>query len=196
MTTAARSLLGFPLPLVVALVATSCGATSCGGGSTVPPPTPVPGIALSSLTVTSKSFANRSTIPVEYTCDGADKSPQLTWSAPPEGTKSLAIVVEDPDMPSGAFVHWLAFNLAPETTSIAEGVDPATLGARVGINDLKNVRYAGPCPPHHELHRYVFRVFAVDTVLDLNDGADRAALYAAMMRHVLAEGFFVASFSR
>jgi Raf kinase inhibitor-like YbhB/YbcL family protein len=188
--TTVRMFLGL-LTTSLALVLTGCGA-----GSTVPPPLPVPGIATSSLTVTSKSFASRATIPVENTCDGADKSPQLTWSAPPEGTKSLAVVVEDPDMPSGAFVHWVVFNLAPETTSIAEGVDPSSLGARVGINDFKNVRYAGPCPPHHELHRYVFRVFALDIVLGLNDGADRAALYATITRHVLAEGFSVATFSR
>ena len=169
---------------------------ACGGGASVAPPAPVPGTTAASLTVTSRSFANRSTIPVDYSCDGADKSPQLTWSAPPEGTKSFAIVVEDPDMSSGAFVHWVVFNLPLETTSIAEGIDPASLGARVGINDFKNVRYAGPCPPPHELHRYVFHVFAVDGMLGLNEGADRAAVYAALNRHVLAEGFAVASFSR
>lgn len=178
------------------LVASALALAACGGGASVVPPAPVPGTTVASLTVTSKSFANRSTIPVEYSCDGADKSPQLTWSAPPEGTKSFTIVVEDPDMPSGAFVHWVVFDLPPETTSIAEGIDPASLGARVGINDFKNVRYAGPCPPHRELHRYVFRVFAVDGVVGANEGTDRATIYAAINRHVLAEGFFVASFSR
>lgn len=159
-------------------------------------PQPPPGVTSASLTVTSKTFASKGPIPVDSSCDGADRSPQLTWSSPPEGTKSFAIVVEDPDAPAGIYTHWLVYNLPPETTSLAEGIDPSTLGAKVGLNDAKNVRYGGPCPPRRELHRYAFRVFALDAMLATPDGATKDALYAAMNGHVIGEGYVVGTFSR
>jgi len=159
-------------------------------------PMPPPGVSVGSLTVTSKSFATKGPIPVDSSCDGSDRSPQVTWSAPPEGTKSFVLVVEDPDAPNGTFTHWLVFDLPAETLALGEGVDPSTLGAKVGINDFKNVRYNGPCPPRRELHRYVFRVFALDATLATPDGATKEALYGAMNGHVLAEGYVVGTFSR
>ena len=180
-----------PLRIALALLAIA-GCQS----STAITPLPPAGVTSASLTVTSKSFAAKGPIPIDSSCDGSDRSPQLTWSAPPEGTKSFAIVVEDPDAPSGAFTHWLVFNLPAETSALAEGIDPTTLGARIGVNDFKNIRYGGPCPPRRELHRYVFRVFALDTVVATPDGASKDALYAAMNGHVLGEGYAVGTFSR
>lgn len=160
-------------------------------------PTPPPGVSLASLTVTSKSFAaTHNLVPVEFSCDGAGRSPALTWSAPPEGTKSMAVVVEDPDASGGSFVHWVVYDIKGDERGLAEGADPATVGARVGVNDNQNDTYYGPCPPPQEMHRYVFRVFALDAPLDLHAGADRAALYAAMRGHVLADGSLVTTFSR
>jgi Raf kinase inhibitor-like YbhB/YbcL family protein len=164
--------------------------------STAITPLPPAGVTAASLTVTSKSFAAKGPIPVDSSCDGSDRSPQLTWSSPPEGTKSFVVVVDDPDAPSGAFTHWIVFNLPPETMSLAEGIDPTTLGARIGLNDFKNIRYNGPCPPRRELHRYVFRVFALDAPVNTPDGATKESLYVAMNGHVLGEGYAVGTFSR
>jgi Raf kinase inhibitor-like YbhB/YbcL family protein len=169
-------------------------------GACTPPqplaPMPPPGVTLASLTVTSKSFATKGPIPVDSSCDGSDRSPQVTWSAPPEGTKSFVLVVEDPDAVNGTFTHWMVYDIAADASALAEGVDPSTLNAKVGLNDFKNVRYNGPCPPRRELHRYVFRVFALDATLPTPDGATKEALYGAMNGHVLAEGYVLGTFSR
>ena len=169
---------------------------SACGSSGLAPPAAAPGVAIETFTVTSHAFAMKGAIPVENSCDGADQSPQLSWSAPPAGTKSLAIVVEDPDAPSGEFTHWIVFDLPPTTTSVAEGFDAAEMGARVGMNDAMSVRYGGPCPPRRELHRYVFRVFALNGAIDAPEGATKSAVYAAMSGHVLGEGVIVGLFSR
>jgi Raf kinase inhibitor-like YbhB/YbcL family protein len=162
---------------------------------TVPPPGAPPGVEVASITVTSKSFPSNGPIPIDYTCDGKDVSPQITWSAPPEGTKSLALLVDDPDAPSGTFTHWLVYNLPAETTSLAEGVDPATLGAKVGMNDFEQVRYGGPCPPKMQIHRYRFHLYALNADLDLPDGANRTKVDMTMNGHVLGEGTLYGQFS-
>jgi Raf kinase inhibitor-like YbhB/YbcL family protein len=178
------------LPLAVLLPCAACGATQSGPG-----PSAVPGKSLASITVTSKSFPSDLQIPVDLSCDGKDTSPQLTWSSPPEGTKSLALIIDDPDAPGSTFTHWVVFDLPPETLMLEPGVDPATLGAKVGLNDFHNVRYNGPCPPRGEMHRYQFRVFAADYVIPLKDGATRAAVDAALSEHVLGFGTLLATFS-
>jgi Raf kinase inhibitor-like YbhB/YbcL family protein len=177
--------------LAIAFVV-SCKATS-GGLS----PSAAPGIdRIESITVTSKAFGAKGPIPIEYSCDASNKSPPLTWSAPPEKTQSLAIVIEDPDAPGGMYTHWIVYDLPPTNLSIAEGVDPTTLGARLGTNDAKNMGYDGPCPPHREIHQYVFRVFAVDRMLNLREGIDHDQLYNALHDHLLGEGFLVGTFAR
>jgi Raf kinase inhibitor-like YbhB/YbcL family protein len=103
--------------------------------------------------------------------------------------------MEDPDASSGTFTHWILFNVPNEQLVLAEAVDPASIGARVGMNDFHNLRYNGPCPPPHEQHRYVFRVFALDAPLNAPDGADRDTVFAAMANHVTAEGYLVGTFS-
>jgi Raf kinase inhibitor-like YbhB/YbcL family protein len=189
MTTRARfARLG--APLVIASLAAAC-APERG-----PAPSSPSGVTPSSITVTSRSFASGGTIPVDYSCDGKDVSPQLTWSAPPQGTKALVIVVDDPDAPSGTFTHWLVIDLGADALTLAEGVDPSTLGAKVGANDFHNVRYNGPCPPKGEQHRYQFTVFASDAPLPLNEGATRADVDAALSGHVLGSGTLTALFAR
>jgi Raf kinase inhibitor-like YbhB/YbcL family protein len=178
---------------VLAALATCAALGACKSGGAQP--SPPPGVTLASLAVTSRSFASGGQIPVDFSCDGADRSPQLTWSAPPAGTKSLAVVVDDPDAPGGDFTHWLVYNIRPETLALAEAVDPAELGASVGINGFNRQAYSGPCPPRMELHHYFFRVFALDAPLDAKPGANREAVDAAMSGHVLAEGALVGVFS-
>ena len=154
-----------------------------------------PGVTLSSLAVTSRSLPSSHAIPVDYTCDGADKSPQLTWSAPPPGTKTFAIFAEDPDAPGGTFTHWIAYNVPGDARELPEAADPATLGGAVGNNDFNRPGYSGPCPPKGELHRYYFRVFALNAAVDLTPGSTRAAVDEALTGHVLARGALVGTFS-
>jgi Raf kinase inhibitor-like YbhB/YbcL family protein len=146
------------------------------------------------LTVTSRSIPSDGAIPVDSTCDGKDRSPELSWSAPPAGTKSLAIIVEDPDSASGDFTHWLAFNLRPDVLSIPEGGDPAELGGTSGLNSFHRPGYSGPCPPQGEFHRYVFHVLALDAMVDPALGSDRSAVAQAMSGHLLAEGALAGTF--
>jgi Raf kinase inhibitor-like YbhB/YbcL family protein len=170
---------------------TSCSGCRSGGAQLAP----APGVTLGSLTVTSTSFPSNGGIPVDYTCDGADKSPQLTLSAPPAGTQSLAIVADDPDAPGGTFTHWIAYNLQADLRTFPEGADPLSAGAAVGTNDFNRVGYAGPCPPKRELHHYYFRVFALNALLDLKPNVMRDGFDAAMSGHVLAEGALIGVFS-
>jgi Raf kinase inhibitor-like YbhB/YbcL family protein len=160
-----------------------------------PGPSAPEGQAMASITVTSKSFASGAEIPVDYTCDGKEVSPQVTWSAPPAGTKALAVVLDDPDAPGGTFTHWIVLNLPAETVSLAEAVDPTTLGAKIGQNDFHSVMYRGPCPPRGDgMHRYQFRVFALDAPLKLEEGATRAQTDEAMSAHVLGYGVLSCGF--
>jgi Raf kinase inhibitor-like YbhB/YbcL family protein len=158
---------------------------SCGGAvlEVLPPA----GVTVASITVTSKSFPAGGTIPIDYTCDGKETSPQITWSAPPEGTKSLALLLDDPDV-TGKYTHWLVFDIPPDATGVPEGGDVAKIGGRLGSNDIPDVRYGGPCPPRREMHRYVFHVYALDKTLNLPEGSRRTAVDAAMNGHLIGEG--------
>jgi Raf kinase inhibitor-like YbhB/YbcL family protein len=158
-------------------------------------PSAPPGRSMEKLAVTSKSFPSDGQIPVDYTCDGANRSPQLTWSAPPEGTKTFAVLLEDPDAPSGTFTHWMLYDINGDVRSLPEAVDPSTVGASEGLNDNKRASYGGPCPPSLEIHHYLFRVFALDAPLSVGREPDRDAFDAAMVGHVLAVGTLVGSFS-
>jgi Raf kinase inhibitor-like YbhB/YbcL family protein len=165
---------------------------ACATGSSSVPAA-APGVTVARLAVTSSSIAAGGPVPVDFTCDGANHSPPLTFSAPPHGTASLAVVFDDPD--SGGFTHWTAYDLAPDTLTLPEGVDLASIGARTGENGFHRAGYSGPCPPRFELHHYVVRVYALDARLTLADEASRAAVDAAMNGHVLAQGSLNAEFS-
>jgi Raf kinase inhibitor-like YbhB/YbcL family protein len=171
------------------------GCTACHGcKSGVGHPSPPPGAVLGAITVTSKAFSTSGSIPVDHTCDGADRSPPLTWSAPPEGTRAIAVVMDDPDAPGGNFTHWVAFDIAATTVSLSEGADVASFGGTEGINGFGRVGYAGPCPPRGEVHRYYFRVFALNAPVGARPGAARDAVDGAMNGHVLAEGSLMGTF--
>jgi Raf kinase inhibitor-like YbhB/YbcL family protein len=159
-------------------------------------PSAPPGVSVESLSVTSRSFPSGGQIPVDFTCDGANKSPQLTWSAPPRDTQSFAVVAEDPDAPGGTFTHWMAYDIAADTRELPEGVDLATVGGASGLNDNKRPGYSGPCPPQLEVHHYLFRVYALNTAhLTVGPEPDRDAFDAALNGHVLGTGALVGTFS-
>jgi Raf kinase inhibitor-like YbhB/YbcL family protein len=177
-------------------IAISIGAGSgCDPSASGPPPSAPAGTSLASITVTSKSVPSDKQIPVDYTCDGKDVPPQLTWSAPPQATKAIVVLLDDPDAPSRNFTHWIVIDLPPDTLSLAEGADPVSLGAKIGQNDFHNVRYNGPCPPRGDQHRYRFKVLAADYALPLNEGATRSELDAALSGHLLGIGTLTATFA-
>jgi Raf kinase inhibitor-like YbhB/YbcL family protein len=158
-------------------------------------PASPPGTEIGSMTLTSTSFPNNGAIPVDCTCDGAGKSPGLTWSAPPERTRSLALILDDQDAPSGGFTHWIEYNIGPDALALPEGADPSALGATSATNDFQRVGYGAPCPPRMEIHHYAFHLLALDTVLALGPGATRDTIDRAMNGHLLAEGILVGVFS-
>ncbi|MBI1914469.1 MAG: YbhB/YbcL family Raf kinase inhibitor-like protein [Planctomycetes bacterium] len=151
------------------------------------------------LELTSSAFQEGQPIPRQYTGDGKDASPALKWTDPPAGTKSLALICDDPDAPRKTWVHWVLFNVPAESRELNEGV-PAqeTLpgGARQGKNDFGKIGYGGPAPPRGKPHRYFFRLYALDTMLDLSAGASKADLVKAIEGHVLAEAPLMGTYAR
>jgi Raf kinase inhibitor-like YbhB/YbcL family protein len=152
------------------------------------------------LELTSTAFTEGGTIPTQYTGDGKDVSPPLRWSGAPAGTRSFALICDDPDAPRKTWVHWVLFNLPADMNELPEAV-PAerTLarGARQGTNDFGKIGYGGPAPPRgHGAHRYFFKLYALDTTLDLQPGATKADVEAAMKGHVLAEGQLMGKYER
>ena len=152
-----------------------------------------------SFRLTSSAFAEGETIPKRYTCDGADQSPPLTWSDPPAGTQSLALIVEDPDAPSGTFVHWVIYRLSPSPAELTAGVPrQAELpnGARQGRNSFRRVGYGGPCPPAGAPHHYHFQLFALDLSPDVTSGASASELRSAMNGHIVGQTELVGLYGR
>jgi Raf kinase inhibitor-like YbhB/YbcL family protein len=151
------------------------------------------------LEVSSTAFQEGDTIPRQHTADGKDTSPPLRWSDPPEGTQGFALVCDDPDAPRGTWVHWVLFNLPAEARSLDEGVparDALDGGARHGKNDFGKLGYGGPSPPKGKPHRYYFKLYALDTRLDLAAGTTKAQLLDAMKGHVLTEGQLMGHYGR
>jgi hypothetical protein len=150
------------------------------------------------LQLTSTSFQDGK-IPQAYTCDGADTSPQLAWTAPPPATQSLALIVVDPDAPMGAFAHWVLYNLPATTRGLPAGVpkrEQLADGTQQGRNDFPRTGYDGPCPPRSSTHRYFFVLYALDAKLDLPPGSTRAQVEEAMRGHILAHGELMARYGR
>jgi Raf kinase inhibitor-like YbhB/YbcL family protein len=149
--------------------------------------------------VSSPAFDAGASIPSRHTCDADDRSPGLRWGEPPEGTRSLALICDDPDAPVGTWVHWVLWNLPADARVLAEGIPPdKTLGdgARQGLNDFRRIGYGGPCPPPGKPHRYFFRLYALDAWLDLEPGADRQQLEAAMKGHIVEQAELVGTYAR
>lgn len=150
------------------------------------------------ISVRSSVFQEGGVIPAKYTCDGDDISPSLEWTGIPQGTKSLALISDDPDAPVGTWVHWVMWNIPPDVKGLAEDVprDPQLPdGSRQGISDFRRPGYGGPCPPSG-VHRYYFKVYALDTILDLPSSTRKADLLRAMKGHILAEGQLMGKYSR
>jgi Raf kinase inhibitor-like YbhB/YbcL family protein len=150
------------------------------------------------IELTSTAFAEGGTFPKKYTADGENVSPPLKWSDPPQGTRSFALVCEDPDAPGGTWVHWVVFNLPTESRSLEVAVSTEeTLqdGAKQGKNDFKKIGYGGPAPPSGT-HRYYFKLYALDRPLDLAAGANREELQRAMKDHVLGGGQLMGRYGR
>jgi len=148
--------------------------------------------AASSISITSSSFQAGGDIPAKFACDGTNVSPALQIGGVPNEAKSLVLIVDDPDAPRGLFTHWIIWNIDPKTTRIAENSAPAA-GVQ-GTNDFGKRNYGGPCPPSGT-HRYFFKIFALDTKLELKPNARRAELDAAMRGHVLAQGELMGRYS-
>ena len=154
------------------------------------------------LALHSAAFDNNSTIPARHTCEGEDTSPPLSWSGVPEGTKSLALIVEDPDAPDPAapqriFTHWVLYNLPPDSTGLAPGVESKLLppGTAEGYNDWKRAGWGGPCPPIGR-HRYFFRLYALDIKFPDLGAAGRVELLQAMHGHVLEQAELVGLYEK
>ncbi len=150
------------------------------------------------MNLTSPAFTQGQPIPVKFSCKGADVSPTLAWDEPPAGTKSLALVMDDPDAPMGTWVHWVLFNIPttahewPENTPTDANLPN---GAVQGLTSARSVGYHGPCPPSGT-HRYFFKLYALDIKLDLTSKADKQALLNAMQGHILAQGELMGTFSK
>jgi Raf kinase inhibitor-like YbhB/YbcL family protein len=143
-----------------------------------------------SFTVRTDAFRNGGEIPAKYTCSGVNLSPALQWSDAPQGTKSLALIVDDPDAPGGTWTHWVIWDIPPQAAGLPEGVphdESLNNGARQGKNDFGRAGYGGPCPPPGKPHRYFFRMYALDKVLELMTGSERPDLEDAMKRHILTQ---------
>lgn len=146
----------------------------------------------------SPAFSNNEVLPRKYSCDGSNISPPLEWEDAPEGTRSFALIMDDPDAPSGTFTHWVAYNIPAEKKSLAE--DIATfekIGFMQGLNDFGKTTYGGACPPKgHGAHHYHFKLYALDTVLHLSAGENIEMVKRAMEGHKLAKAELTARYAR
>ena len=154
------------------------------------------------LSIASPAFQHEGTIPMKYSCEGANVSPPLAFSGAPSNAKSLALIVDDPDAPDPAapkrvWVHWLVYDLPPTTQVLPEAVraDALPAGARIGANDWDKPAYGGPCPPIGR-HRYFFKLYALDTMLPDLGRPNKAALEKAMQGHVVAEATLLGTYQK
>ena len=152
------------------------------------------------LTLSSPSFTHEGEIPSRFTCEGDDVSPALAWSGAPPGTKSLALIVDDPDAPDPkapkmTWVHWVVYDLPPSSSGLAEAAKALPDGARDGLNDWKRTGYGGPCPPIGR-HRYFHKLYALDALLGDLKTPTKAALEQAMKGHVLVQAVIMGTYQK
>ena len=151
------------------------------------------------FSISSPSFSQGSEIPRKFTCDGADVSPELTWTGPPAGTQSFALIADDPDAPVGTWTHWVLYDLPAPTATLAEGVskvDEVPTGGRQGRNDFRKIGYGGPCPPPGKPHRYFFKLYALDRMLNLKPGSSKQDVEQAMQNHILGKAEVMGTYRR
>lgn len=152
-----------------------------------------------SLKLSSTAFQPEDDIPSKYTCSGADVSPALSWTDPPAGTQSFALIADDPDAPVGTWVHWVAYDIPASTRQLPEGVpktDAIPGGGVQGQNDFRKTGYGGPCPPPGKPHRYYFKLYALDAKLNLKPGATKKDVEQAIKGHILAQAELMGRFKR
>jgi Raf kinase inhibitor-like YbhB/YbcL family protein len=151
------------------------------------------------FSISSSDFQNGGEIPKRFTCDGADNSPELSWNEPPQNTRSLALIADDPDAPGGTFTHWVLFNLTAETRNLPANmskVDKLPDGSAQGRNGFRKIGYGGPCPPPGKPHRYFFKLYALDSTLPLQPGASVEDVKKGMQGHVLATAELMGRYGR
>jgi Raf kinase inhibitor-like YbhB/YbcL family protein len=140
--------------------------------------------AAMAFTLKSSAFHDGASIPLSYTCEAKDQSPPLVWESVPQNTRSFVLIVDDPDAPAGTWVHWVLFNIPKETQTLAENIQTLPAGTQKGSNSWNKQKYQGPCPPSGE-HRYFFKLYALDNLLGLKEGATKSEIETAMKGHVL-----------
>jgi hypothetical protein len=173
--------------------------TACIAQEKAPQPTLKEAEKVPEIQITSTEFNEGGIIPKEYTCDGKDISPPLSWGPLPENTKSIVLIVDDPDAPSGTFTHWIIFNIPPDVREMPAGVPQKERledGSVQGKNDFKRIGYNGPCPPRGPPHNYRFKVYALDTLLPLEPGATKKDVIEAMAGHILGRGELTGKYGR
>ncbi len=151
------------------------------------------------IQITSAAFTEGGAIPKKHTCDGEDISPALAWSGIPSGTQSLALIADDPDAPVGTWVHWVLYNIPSTLNGLPEGVAKSPNVEGIGLqgnNGFRRSGYGGPCPPKGKPHRYFFKLYALDTSLNLKAGATKADIEKAMGGHILAQGQLMGTYGR
>ncbi len=185
-------------PWLLTVMILSAFLVACNRAET-PKPKQEKGATAMAFTIKSSAFEEGATIPKKFACDGADVSPPLSWSGAPVGTKSYALICDDPDAPMGTWVHWVLWGLPPDTMALLEGVPAETTlasGARQGLNSWPRVGYGGPCPPPGKPHRYFFKLYALDATLTVPANANKAALEKAVKGHTLAEAQVMGKYGR
>lgn len=152
-------------------------------------------MSMSTLALTSPSFTHKTRLPVDFTCDGTDISPELNWSGIPANTESFALIVSDPDAPSGTFYHWIVYDIPKTTTGLPEGVKTLPAQTKQGKNSAGNNEYMGACPPKGKDHHYIFTLYALNKKLDLPPGIDAKTLLQAMQNHITGKTELIAIYS-
>jgi hypothetical protein len=150
------------------------------------------------MELTSSAFSEGAMIPDKYTCDGSDVSPPLNWKAAPAGTKSFVLICDDPDAPVGTWVHWVYYDIPAGTEGLPENVVPderPAQGGTQGVNDFRKIGYGGPCPPGGT-HRYYFKLYALDTPLNLSSGATKKQVLKAMENHIIGQTQLMGKYKR
>lgn len=150
--------------------------------------------ANAALDVTTPSFSDKNAMPVQYTCDGKNISPEINWKNLPSKTESLVLIMSDPDAPNGTFYHWVVYNIPKTVMQFPEGITPT--GAITGKNSWNKIQYNGPCPPKGSAHHYVFTLYALDNTLTLADQATGDLVTKTMQGHILEQGQLTTSYGR
>lgn len=148
------------------------------------------------LHISSKDIVANQTIRKEFTCDGNDISPQISWSNIPKNTQELVLVVSDPDAPGGVFYHWVVYNISPTINGFEQDIKNKPAAIRIGKNDFGNEKYNGPCPPTGKPHHYIFSVYALDKHLNLREGESGSRIVAESMKHLIEKAELTAIYKR